>query len=255
MNTDELNSAAWDEEVRRGSWWSREVSMEETERARQGILELPFLPDRALPAKWLEMTGNKVLLLGSGGGQQGPLLSAYGKDVTVMDISAEQLKKDEDAARRDSLDLKTVRASMSDPFPFSSGEFDTCINPVSVNFIKDPLPMYAEVRRVLKSGGTFMTAFANPALYMFDVKGLERGKMKIKYTLPYDADTSLSEKEKLKKIRCMDTFEYSHTLERLIGGLTDQGFIILGFDSAPSGFEPIDSFLRECYLAVLARKP
>ncbi len=254
MNTDELNSAAWDEEVRRGSWWSREVSHDETELARKGILSLPFLPDKALPRTWLEMAGHKVLLLGSGGGQQGPLLSAYGKDVTVMDISAEQLKKDEDAARRDNLDLKTVRASMSDPFPFEDGYFDTCINPVSVNFIKDPIPMYREVSRVLKSGGTFMTAFANPALYMFDVRGLERGKMKIKYTLPYDADTSLSEKEKQKKIRMRDTFEYSHTLEKLIGGLTDLGFVILGFDSASSGFEPIDSFLRECYLALLARK-
>lgn len=254
MNTDDINSAAWDEEVRRGSWWSKEVSSEETALARQGRLELPFLPDRTLPGSWLEMTGDEVLLLGSGGGQQGPLLSAYGKSVTVMDISAEQLKKDEDAARRDGLSLRTVRASMSETFPFDDGVFDTCINPVSVNFIKDPVFMYSEVKRVLKKNGVFMTAFANPALYMFDVKGLERGRMKIKYTLPFDADTSLSEKEKQKKIRTKDTFEYSHTLQKLIGGLTDLGFTILGFDSAPSGFEPIDSFLGECYLAVLARK-
>lgn len=254
MDRDEINSAAWDEEGRRGCWWTREVSSEATSLAREGKLSLPFLLDKPLPQSWLDKAGDEVLLLGSGGGQQGPLLSAYGKSVTVMDISASQLARDEDAAKRDSLSLRTVRSSMSDPFPFGDGVFDSCINPVSVNFIKDPLPMYREVKRVLKDGGFFMTAFANPALYMFDVKGLEKGKMKIKYTLPFDADVSLSEREKLMKIRKKDTFEYSHTLSKLIGGITDLGFTILGFDTSPSGFEPIDSFLGECYLAILARK-
>ncbi|MGN0906811.1 MAG: class I SAM-dependent methyltransferase [Bullifex sp.] len=254
MDTDTANSAAWDEEVRRGSWWSREVTAEETSLAEKGKLSLPFLPDKALPETWLEKIGEKVLLLASGGGQQGPLLSAYGKNVTVMDISAEQLKHDEEVAMRDGLSLKTVRSSMAKPFPFADEAFDTCINPVSVNFIKDPLFMYREVRRVLKKGGYFMTAFANPALYMFDVKGLEKGKMKIKYTLPFDADISLSEKERMRKIRKKDTLEYSHTLTKLIGGLTDLGFTITGFDSSPSGFEPVDSFLGECYLALIAIK-
>ena len=76
--------------------------------------------------------------------------------------------------------------------------------------------------------------------------------MKIKYTLPFADEISLSKKELEKRIRKGDTIEFSHTLETIIGGLNDAGFVIAGFISDGSSFEPIDSFLHDCYLAFRA---
>ena len=50
-----------------------------------------------------------------------------------------------------------------------------------------------------------------------------------------------------------DTFEFSHSLDSLIGGLCATGFAIEDFYSDASGFEPVDSFVQDCYLAFLAR--
>ena len=76
--------------------------------------------------------------------------------------------------------------------------------------------------------------------------------MKIKYTLPFSDTKSLSEKELRKRIARGDTVEFSHTLDTILGSLTSLGFAITGFFSDGSSFEPIDSFLQDCYLAVMA---
>ena len=254
LKNDVLNKNAWNKEVIKHNYWTKAVSEDEIQKARNKELSLPLLITKPMKQDWLDSLGNKLLLAASGGGQQAPLLSAYGKDVTLIDISDLQLKQDEYVKERDNLDYKIIQGSISEPLPFKDNSFDGVINPVSINFIKTPILFYHEVYRVLKKGGCFITAFANPALYMFDIKKLEKGKMKIKYTLPFDSDISLSEKQKERMIKNSDTFEYSHTLCLLIGTLTDMGFSITGFDSCGSDFEPIDSYLKECYLAIRAIK-
>ncbi|MDD7255057.1 class I SAM-dependent methyltransferase [Bullifex porci] len=254
QNNEELNKAAWNSEVIKHNYWTKAVSQEQIEKAKNKDLTLPFLITKPMKQEWINELGNKLLLAAAGGGQQAPLLSAYGKDVTLIDISDLQLKQDKYVKQRDKLSFKIIQGSISESLPFEANSFDGVINPVSINFIKSPLPFYKEVHRVLKLGGAFITAFANPALYMFDVNKLEKGKMKIKYTLPFDADISLSEKQREKLIKTSGTFEYSHTLNTLIGSLIDLGFAITGFDTSPSDFEPIDSYLNECYLAIRAIK-
>lgn len=254
LKNEERNKRAWNQEVLNHNYWTKAVSEEQIQKAKNKELSLPFLIDKPMRQDWLDSLGNKLLLAASGGGQQAPLLSAYGKDVTLIDISDLQLKQDEYVKKRDNLDFKIIQGSISEALPFEDNFFDGVINPVSINFIKSPIIFYHEVYRVLKKGGIFITAFANPALYMFDVKKLEKGRMKIKYTLPFDSDISLSEKQKEKLIKNSDTFEYSHTLSSLIGTLTDLGFAITGFDTSESNFEPIDSYLKECYLALRAIK-
>ena len=73
--------------------------------------------------------------------------------------------------------------------------------------------------------------------------------MKVKYTLPFSDTKSLSKKELEKRIGKNDTVEFSHTLDAIIRGVTEAGFHIAGFFSDTSSFEPIDSFLYDCYLA------
>ncbi len=250
----EDNREAWNAETKKGNFWTKAVSSEEIEEARKNGAYLRMLPDANLNTEWVKRVKGRVLVLAGGGGQQGPLLAAQGCSVTVLDISEEMLKRDEETAERNNLDLKTIQHDMQDLSIFEDEYFDAVVNPISINFIPSCQQVYREVARVLRKGGIFITSFANPIMYIFDVKALERGKMKIKYTLPFSSETSLSEKQKEKLRRDKDTFEFSHTLSELIGGLCKSGFIIEDMDSGLSAFEPVDSFVQDCYIALLATK-
>lgn len=254
MKTEELNERAWDEENRKGNWWTRPVSGEEIEEARKGNLHIWLGPEKMLPESWTGRIGQRVLCLASGGGQQGPLLAATGRDVTVVDISERQLECDRRTAGENGLALKTVKDDMSTLSSIPSLSFDTVLNPVSLNFVSAPGKVFTQVSRVLKSGGTFMFSVANPAMYLFDVKALERGRMKIRYTLPFSSIHSLSERKRRKMERDCDTFEFSFTLDMIFSSLISSGFVIDGFFSEKSGFEPVDSFIQDCYLTVSATK-
>ena len=251
---EKLNSMAWDEEKERNNWWTRAVSRDETDKARIGSFSISITPVKKLPQHWMEKIIGKVLALASGGGQQGPLLAAAGYDVTVVDISQKQLEQDKAVAERDNLEIRTVRASMNDLSMFDTDEFDTVICPVSINFVEDCGKVFQQVSRVLKEGGRFMFGTANPVMYIFDVAKLEKGRMKIKYTLPFSAMRSLSVKERNRLMKDRGTFEFSHTLDSVIGGLCTAGFIIDDFYSDTSGFEPVDSYIQDCYLAFSAVK-
>ena len=127
-------------------------------------------------------------------------------------------------------------------------------NPVSLNFHPDIDKVYRQVHRVLRPGGVFMFAIANPVMYMFDVKALERGRMRIRYTLPFSSEKSLSQRQRRHLVDSGDTFEYSHSLESIIGGVCRTGFVIRDFYSDTSDFEPVDSFVNDCYFAMLCIK-
>ena len=126
---EKLNSAAWDEEKKKNNWWTRAVSRQETDKARLGDFQIGITPVRKMPEEWMAKIKGKVLALASGGGQQGPLLAAAGYDVTVADVSPEQLAQDRMAAERDSLVIRTVQASMSDLSVFKQDEFGIEIFP------------------------------------------------------------------------------------------------------------------------------
>ena len=69
-----------------------------------------------------------------------------------------------------------------------------------------------------------------------------------------EKETSLSRKELEKRIRKGDTVEFSHTLSSIISNLLSKGFVLDGFFSDSSGFESVDSFVRDSYLAFKAIK-
>lgn len=249
----DINRIAWNEEVKRGNYWSRIAKPEEIESARNGNPEIMITPDSFIPFSWIEGTkGKKILLLAGSGGQQTPIMSAYGADVTTVDQSDGQLGQDTIALERYGLKAELIQADIRQTGLLSQS-FDYVINPVSLNFIENLTPAYEEVYRVLKPNGLFLFGIANPILYTFDEKCQER-KLKIKFTLPYSDTTSLSKKELKKRIQKKDTIEFSHTLDTIIGGLLHSGFIIEDFYSDRAASEPTDSFVYDSYLAFKARK-
>ena len=253
MKYTKANSRAWDWEARHGSGWAKIIDEEGIRKARDGHPEICVTVNKHVPESWLlPLRGKHVLSLGGGGGQQTPALAAFGCITESADISPVMIERDSEALLRYGLDARTHVMDMNDLSAFPEGSFDAVISPVSLNFIENVSDVYGQVARILKTGGTFIFGIANPALYMFDDEKLAEGKMKVKYTLPFADPVSLSRKELKKRLKRNDTIEYSHTLDSIIGGLIRNGFIISGFYSDGSDFEPIDSFLQDCYLAFRA---
>jgi 2-polyprenyl-3-methyl-5-hydroxy-6-metoxy-1,4-benzoquinol methylase len=251
----EANKRAWDHESKNGNIWTDGCSSDAIEKARSGDIDIVLSPFRRIPPAWLgDVVGKKILCLACGGGQQGVLLAASGAKVTVFDISPRQVEQDRKIAREEGIPLEAMKGNMLDLSRFSDGQFDMVYNPTSSCFVDDVESVYRQCNRILKDGGMFFTSVTNPILYMFDEKKALKGKLKVKYTIPYSDLASLSQKQVRRMLERMDTLEFSHTLDSLLGGICRSGFAIMDLYTDGSGFEMIDSFVHDCYLAVRAQK-
>lgn len=252
----EQNAKAWDWEVGRNNIWTDGCTQEQIERARKGDLDMVLSPFKKVPPSWVcDLKGKRVLALASGGGQQAVLLSLAGAEVTVFDVSKKQLAQDASYADTLGLSMQLVRGDMRDLSCFEDASFDLIYNPTSSCFIDDVKAMYRHCYRILKPKGYFLTSVTNPVLYMFDEKQALKNKLRVKYTLPYSDLSSLSEKQLQKRMQKHDTVEFSHTLQDLLGGVTDCGFSITDIYTDTSGCMMMDSYVHDCYLALRARKP
>ena len=230
MDVNQFNQRAWDAQVESGNQWTIPVSTEEVQAARQGNWDIILTPTKPVPKDWFpELKGLSVLCLGSGGGQQGPLLAAAGAEVTVFDQSPKQLAQDRLVAERDNLAIRTVQGDMADLGAFDSAVFDLIIHPVSNCFVADVRPVWREVQRVLKPGGQLFSGLVNPLIYIFEQEGFEKGLFKIVNKIPYSDLKSLNA-EKLKEYEEKHyPLEFGHSLDDLIAGQIGAGLVITGF--------------------------
>jgi SAM-dependent methyltransferase len=169
------NRAAWDREVAGGNEWTLPVGQDVVDRARAGDWSVVLIGYHPTPRDWFpaDLAGAAILCLASGGGQQGPVLAAAGADVTVFDNSPGQLARDDEVATREGLKIRTVLGDMRDLSAFADARFDVVFNPVSNVFCPDLTPVWREAHRVLRPGGTLMTGFMNPDIFIFDVAALD----------------------------------------------------------------------------------
>lgn len=225
------NSEAWDQQVATGNVWTQPVSEQDINAARNGQWHVQLTTTRPVPAAWFgPIQGLRILCLASGGGQQGPILAAAGAQVTVFDNSPAQLEQDRKVAQACGLDLALQEGDMADLSRFDDGSFDLVFNPVSSCFIPDLAPVWQGCFRVLKSGGRLLSGHMNPAFYVFDFPVAEaNGQLIPKYPLPYSDLSSLSAQEVQTMQRDNEPFEFSHTLEALLGGQMEAGFLVSGF--------------------------
>lgn len=225
------NREAWDRAFEWGNPWTIPVGPEEVQRARQGDLRIILTGTKPVPKEWFPpLKGLKVLGLAASGGQQGPLLAAAGAQVTVLDNSPAQLERDRMVAKREGLILETVEGDMADLSCFKDSCFDLIVHPVSNVFVPDVKPVWREAARVLKTGGALLSGMTNPALYLFDhVESEKRGELKAVRKIPYSDLKDLSEEAKKELIDRKLAFEFSHTLQDLIGGQLEAGFSLEGF--------------------------
>lgn len=248
-----LNSKNWEEKVRQKNPWTVPVDDEVIYNARHGNWCIVLTAQKPVPAAWFPpVKGKKILCLASGGGQQRPILAAAGADVTVLDISEAQLEQDRTVARRENLELATVRSSMTDLGMFKNETFDIIVHPVSNVFIPHIQPVWNEAFRVLKKGGVLMSGFMNPVFYMFDESLEADGVLQVKYPLPYSDLDYLSREEVERK---GDAIEFGHSLSDQIQGQIAAGFIITGFYEDTFGGERLLDRFCPSFVATRAVKP
>ncbi|MCE5324457.1 class I SAM-dependent methyltransferase [bacterium] len=241
------NRYAWDRLVEQGDRWARPVSAEQVADARNGRWDIILTPTKPVPKNWFgELKGASVLCLAAGGGQQGPILSAVGADVTVFDNSPAQLAQDRLVAERDGLDLRLVEGDMRDLSSFTDQTFDLIVHPVSNVFVPDVRPVWKEAFRVLKQGGCLLSGIDNAVIYIFDPKAYEQGSLVVAHSLPYSDADLLSDAEIASRKDRGIPLEFGHTLEDQIGGQIDAGFTITGFYE--DRYPPEDDELLDRYM-------
>jgi SAM-dependent methyltransferase len=227
------NRAAWDREVASDNEWTRPVAPDVIARARAGDWSVVLIGHEPVPRDWFpaDLAGAAVLCLASGGGQQGPVLAAAGAAVTVFDNSPAQLGRDQEVAAREGLAIATVLGDMRDLSSLADASFDVVFNPVSNVFCPDLAPVWREAFRVLRPGGTLLTGFLNPDIFIFDLAALDAGEFVVRHRIPYST-LDLPDAER-RRAYADGPIEYSHSLTEQIGGQLAAGFTLTHLVEAP----------------------
>jgi len=255
MNPVEHNRWAWDRQVEEGNQWTLPVTSEQVAAAREGRWEVFLTPAKPVPGAWFgEVRGKDLLLLASGGGQQGPLLAAAGARITVFDNSPRQLGQDRMVAERDGLEIRTVLGDMRDLSAFAAGAFDLIFHPVSNCFAPEIRPVWREAFRVLRPGGALLAGFMNPVIYTFDQELERQGTYTMRRSIPCCDLETYSEEERNRLFGEHTPLEWSHSLDDQIGGQIEAGFLLAGFyEDTEAGWKLSEYFPP--YLATRAVKP
>jgi len=255
MDIRAYNRHAWDRNVEKGDPWTIPVSPEIIAAARQGEVSILLTPAKPVPRNWFPpLSDCQVLSLASGGGQQAPTLAAGGARVTVLDNSPKQLAQDQFVAERESLELTTVEGDMRDLSMFRDESFDLIVHPCSNMFVPEVRPVWREAFRVLRPGGAMLAGFFNSAFFIFDPFKAEAGQLEIRHKLPYSDVGSLSEEELRRFTERDEPLVFGHSLEDLIGGQTDAGFLLTGFYEDIFPGSPVSNFMPS-FIATRAIKP
>ena len=249
------NRDAWNKAVETGSEWTIPVSPATIAAARQGEWQIVLTPTKPIPRDWFPpLVGVKVLGLASGGGQQGPILTAAGAQVTIFDNSPQQLAQDRYVAEREGFTIETIQGDMADLSVFGDASFDLIVHPCSNLFVPAVRPVWQECFRVLRPGGVLLSGFCNPINYIFDQKLADEDILEIRHHLPYSDLTSLTLEERQQYVKDDQPLEFSHTLDDQIGGQLEAGFVLTGFYEDRWEGRLLDTYMPT-FMATRALKP
>ncbi|MEM9940659.1 MAG: class I SAM-dependent methyltransferase [Planctomycetota bacterium] len=228
----QYNEAAWNEQVKRGCQWTVPVSPQQIAHARKGDWSIILTPTKPVPRSWFPDSSAKdvrVLCLAGSGGQQAPILAAAGFQVTVLDLSENQLAQDRLVAEQENLDITTVKGTMVDLGCFENEAFDLIIHPCSNSFVPDIKPVWKEAARVLRPGGHLLSGFTKPVFFIFDYEEMEKGNLIVKYSIPYSDLTSISDEKRKLYLDQKEPLCFGHSLTDQIGGQIEAGLRITGY--------------------------
>jgi len=236
--TTRSNQQKWDALVRSEVPCSRPYEDVTTEKAQQKLN-----PNNIFG----ELKGKKVLCLASGGGQQSIEFALLGAQVTVVDFSAEQLKKDQEEARKLSLNVRIIQSDMRDLSRFEDQEFDIVYQPYSINYISEAKTVFEEVSRILKSNGIYHLMLHNPFVHgswkdacwgsHYEIEELVN-KNGYPISIPYRDGEPIRTKDPTwnfestagKPVKLPAPQEFKHTLSTVLNTLIGKKMILIKFE-------------------------
>jgi SAM-dependent methyltransferase len=249
MSFRDQNKAAWNSLCESGSVFAKTASDEECRTPLQTLDSRGWLPTT--------VEGLDVLCLAAGGGWQSILYALAGARVTVVDLSPAMLEQDVAEARRRNVHVRVLEASMDDLSALGDASFDIVHQPVSTCYVPDILAVFAEIARVCRPGGLYISQHKQPtSLQIVGRDAADRYVIGTRYyrsgALPVHDDTSYRER---------GTQEYLHRWEDLVGGLCRAGFVIedlrepfRGDESAPVGHYKHRGLFTPPYVRLKARR-
>ena len=209
------NQRAYDRMARTGHILAKTVTAEELRRPL-GIVD---------GAGWLggSIRGWHVLCLAAAGGRHSALYQAAGAIVTVLDISDGMLELDRLVSQELKFNVRLIQGSMQDMRMLSDAEFDLVIQPVSTCYVSDVAPVFAEVSRILKPNGLYVSQHKQPINLQASLR-TRNGK----YTIDTEVGAcAISPKsDEPSPLREPNTREVAHSLESILGGICRSGMVI-----------------------------
>jgi len=198
----------------------------------QGQLDpIPASLIELYPTSLLEgIEGKRVLCLASGGGQQSAVFGLLGARVTVVDLAEGQLEGDRIAAAHYGYEVTTVQADMRELSIIEEASFDLVYQAPSMAYIPDLSPVYAEVARVLVSGGLYRVCFSNPATEFVDWNSWDGQGYRI--AMPY------AERVERPLEGAEGSIQFRHYMADIFSGLVAAGLSIQQVHDDPQYYLP-----------------
>jgi len=178
-----------------------------------------------------DLAGKDVLCLASGGGQQSAAFAVLGANVAVLDISDGQLQQDRVAGAHYGVEIVTQQGDMRDLSAFEGVTFDIVWQPYSLSFVPDPGVVFAQVARVIRPGGLYHFAVANPFVSGMgtQVWNGEGYLMRRPYVeaaeITYQDEAWVFRAASEARERIAGPREYRQTLGRILTGLAENHFV------------------------------
>jgi len=182
------------------------------------------------PLGWLgpSLHGWQVLCLAAGGGRHSALYAAAGAAVTVVDLSSEMLELDRQVAAARGYQVRVIEASMERLPMLATATFDLVIHPVSTCYVQRLGPVFAEVARLVRPGGLYVSQHKQPTSLQAATSPLPEGGYALRHT--YYRQTPVPPPERTSRVaerlREAGTHEFLHRWEELLGGICRAGFVI-----------------------------
>jgi len=221
------------QEIKEGAFFTKpwfDLDIEAYRAYREGrtsVLPKPYCDDPIDRMMMGKVQGKKVLCLAGGGGQQSAVFSLLGADVTVLDLSPEQLDSDQAVARHYGYEVTTIQGDMRDLSMLPAEFFDRVYQPISILFVPNLREVYSGVARVLKQGGLYFTDYCVPLLQMAEMKGWDGRGYTLYITESYIRGSILeTEDKKLNFTKGVSFSEFHHLLSDIINGLIAEGLTI-----------------------------
>lgn len=253
MNLSEQNRVAWDRMAKNGHPLAKPATDKDLINPLKCVDEIGWLGP--------SISGQHVLCLAAGGGRHSALYCAAGAIVTVLDISPGMLELDRQVAHERHLEVRIIEGSMKSMPMLKDGEFDIVVHPVSTCYIDDLQSVYAEVARVLRPGGLYISQHKQPSNLQVSLEPYD-GRYVIEQPIQGNqGNLTAKPPASPSRLRESGTREVIHSLHALLGGMCRAGFSIEDLTEPQHGKidQPIGSFGHRCafippYLRVKARR-